>query len=148
MRMSTGTGYFIEDLAVGMEASYEREVGEADIVAFSQVSGDSNPVHLDESYAAATPFKTRIAHGMLTASFISTVLGTRLPGYGSIYMSQSLRFRAPVHIGDVVRATAAVTVIDERRQRVTLACACRVDDQVVLDGEAIVMVPARGGERR
>lgn len=139
----SANGYFLEDLAVGMEASYERQVSEADIVAFSAVSGDSNPVHLDEAYAAATPFKSRIAHGMLTASFISTVLGTRLPGHGSIYLSQSLRFRAPVRIGDVVHATASIVAIDERRRRVTLACTCRVGGEVVLDGEALVLVPSR-----
>ena len=144
--MSIHNGYFIEELSVGMEATYERAVSDDDVVAFSRVSGDSNPVHLDEMYAAGTPFKSRIAHGMLTASFISTVIGTRLPGHGSIYMSQSLRFRAPVRIGDTVRTTAVVTAIDEPRRRVILTCACRVEDQVVLDGEAMVMVPARGPE--
>ena len=142
--MSIHNGYFIEELSLGMEAIYEREVSDEDVVAFSRVSGDTNPVHLDAMYAAGTPFKTRIAHGMLTASFISTVIGTRLPGHGAIYMSQSLRFRAPVRIGDLVRTTAVVTAIDAARRRVILTCACRVDDQVVLDGDAMVMVPSRG----
>ncbi len=144
--MSIHTGYFIEELSVGMEATHQHEVSENDVVAFSQVSGDTNPVHLDDMYAAGTPFRTRIAHGMLTASFISTVIGTRLPGHGSIYMSQSLRFRAPVRIGDIVRTAVQVTSVDERRNRVMLACSCRVDDQVVLDGDAMVMVPSRGPE--
>jgi 3-hydroxybutyryl-CoA dehydratase len=139
-------GYVIEDLAPGMEAAIERVIAEGDLVAFAEVSGDTNPVHLDEAYAATTPFRTRIAHGMLTASLISAVLGTRLPGPGAVYLSQSLRFRAPVKIGDRVRTAARVTEIDTRRRRVTLACACSVGDAVVLDGEAIVMVPSRGRE--
>ena len=139
-------GYFLEDLAPGMEAALERVITEGDLVAFAEVSGDTNPVHLDEAYAATTPFRTRIAHGMLTASLISAVLGTRLPGPGAVYLSQSLRFRAPVKIGDRVRTTVRVTGIDARRRRVTLACDCAVGDTVVLDGEAVVMVPSRGQE--
>jgi 3-hydroxybutyryl-CoA dehydratase len=139
-------GYFLEDLVLGMEAALERMIAESDLVAFAEVSGDTNPVHLDEAYAATTPFRTRIAHGMLTASLISAVLGTRLPGPGAVYLSQSLRFRAPVKIGDQVRTIARVTEIDTRRRRVSLACSCSVGDAVVLEGEAIVMVPSRGRE--
>ncbi len=138
------SGYFLEDLVLGMEAAYERMIAEADLVTFADVSGDTNPVHLDEAYAATTPFKTRIAHGMLTASLISAVLGTRLPGPGAVYLSQSLRFKAPVKIGDQVRASAKITEIDTRRRRVSLACACHVADLLVLEGEAVVMVPSRG----
>ena len=95
-------GYCIEDLSVGMSAVYARTVTETDIVLFSGVSGDSNPVHMNELYARGTIFKTRIVHGMLTASFLSTVIGSKLPGPGSIYLSQNLRFRAPVRAGDTV----------------------------------------------
>lgn len=142
--MEIVTGYCIEDLAVGMSASYQKRLGSDDIVAFANLSGDRNPIHLDEDYAAGTPFKTRIAHGMLTASLISTVLGTRLPGPGAIYLSQSLQFRAPVRCGELVTAEAEVSALDVRRRRVTLACLCRVGDTVVIDGEAKVVVPARG----
>ena len=101
-KLATMSSYFIEDLALGMEASHEKTVSEGDIKSFADVSGDYNPVHMDEEYASGTFFKSRIAHGMLTASFISTVLGTRLPGPGCIYLSQNLRFLAPVRIGDTV----------------------------------------------
>ena len=116
---------------------------DADIVLFAGVSGDTNPVHLDDEYAAGTPFKGRIAHGMLTAAFISAVLGTILPGPGAIYMSQSLRFKAPVRPGDTVRARARVTAIDPQRRRVTLETLCTVGGTIVVEGEALVMVPSR-----
>ena len=134
----------IEDLEVGMEAAHERTVSRNDIDAFAGISGDCNPVHLDEDFAATTRFKKCIAHGMLTASFISTVLGTKLPGMGSIYLSQTLRFKAPVHVGDLVRAYARITRLDRDRRQVELACACEVAGKRVLEGEAVVMVPARG----
>ena len=143
MSTSTNQGYFIEDLTVGMVAEFERTVTRSDIETFADVSGDRNPVHLDEEYAATTVFKTRIAHGMLTASFISTILGTKLPGPGSIYLSQSLRFKAPVKPGDKVVARATVTELKSERRRATLTCECLVGDTIVLDGEAEVMVPSR-----
>ena len=141
--MSAQNSYCISDLAVGMTSSYAKTLTEDDVTAFAEVSGDNNPVHLDEVYASQTMFKGRIAHGMLTGSLISTVIGTRLPGNGSIYMSQSLRFLAPVKIGDTVEASVEVTGIDEQKKRVTLACSCSVDGKVVLDGEAKVMVPEK-----
>ena len=137
-------GYFLEDLSVGMTAGFTKTVTDADLVLYAGVSGDTNPVHIDEEYAAATPFKGRIAHGMLTASFISAVLGTILPGPGAIYLSQSLRFKAPVRPGETVRAVARVTAIDEQRKRVTLETVCTVGDRTVIEGEALIMVPARG----
>ena len=137
-------GYMIEDLSVGMEASHEKTLAEADITQFAELTGDRNPVHLDDGYAAKTPFKARIAHGMLTASLISTVLGMKLPGPGAIYLSQTVRFRAPVRMGDHVIATARVTELDSARKRATLACTCTVEGKTVLDGEAVVMVPSRG----
>ena len=116
----TMSSYFFEDLELGMEASHEKTVSEDDIASFAEVSGDYNPVHMDEDYAAGTFFKSRIAHGMLTASFISTVLGTRLPGPGCIYLSQNLRFLAPVRIGDTVKALARVASLDMTRRHAHL----------------------------
>ncbi|MDE1172978.1 MAG: MaoC family dehydratase [Parvibaculaceae bacterium] len=136
-------GYFIEDLAEGMSASFAKTITEADITLFVGISGDTNPLHIDEDYAKATRFGSRIAHGMLSAGLISAVLGTRLPGPGAIYMSQTMRFRAPVRPGDTVKATATVTVIDRAKKRVTLACEAHVGATLVLDGEAMVMVPSR-----
>ncbi|HAH09507.1 MAG TPA: (R)-hydratase [Alphaproteobacteria bacterium] len=141
--MSDRHGYFIEDLQVGMSASYGKTVTEADIVLFAGVSGDTNPVHLDEEFAKPTMFKTRIAHGMLSAGFISTVLGTKLPGPGAIYMSQTLKFKAPVKIGDSVLATATITEIIPDKKRVVLSTVCKVGETVVIEGEAMVMAPSR-----
>lgn len=135
--------YFIEDLEVGMEAEHRKTVTEADIEAFAEVSGDFNPVHLDEDYAQRTFFRGRIAHGMLTASFISTILGTRLPGPGCIYLSQTLRFLAPVRIGDTVVTVARVLDLDAAKKRARFECACRVGGTVVVAGEALVFVPSR-----
>jgi 3-hydroxybutyryl-CoA dehydratase len=136
-------GYFFEELAVGMEASYARKITSEDISAFAEVSGDTNPVHLDDAYAAGTMFKKRIAHGLLTASLFSTVLGTKLPGPGCIYLSQSMKFRAPVYIGDEVVATLRVMSLDADKARVTLACDCAVNGKTVLEGEAVMMVDRR-----
>lgn len=133
-------GYYLEDLKVGMSEVYSKTVGEADIVAFAELSGDTNPVHLDETFAAGSPFKGRIAHGMLGASLLSTVFGTKLPGPGCIYVSQDLRFKAPVRIGDTVEAKVTILEIDEEKRRVKFACECRVGDTVVINGEAVLMV--------
>lgn len=133
-------GYYLEDLQVGMSAVYSKTVTEADIIMFAGVSGDTNPVHLDEAFAAETPFKGRIAHGMLGASLLSTVFGTKLPGPGCIYISQDLRFKAPVRIGDTVVAKVTISEIVPEKRRVTFACECRVGDTVVIDGAATLMV--------
>jgi 3-hydroxybutyryl-CoA dehydratase len=138
-----GQGLQLEDLDLGMSATYAKTVSEADIVLFAGISGDNNPLHLDDDYARSTIFKSRIAHGMLTASFISTVIGMRLPGPGCVYVSQNLRFKAPVRIGDTVRAVVEVTAIDQDRARVTVSTRCLVGDKVVIDGEAVLMVPRR-----
>jgi 3-hydroxybutyryl-CoA dehydratase len=137
------TGAFLEDLEVGQTAELKRTVAEGDLAAFAKVTGDTNPLHLDETYAAATSFKGRIAHGMLSAGYISAVLGTKLPGPGAIYVSQSLFFRRPVRIGDEVTAEVKVTAIDAARGRVTFATACVVRGKTVVDGEAVVVVPRR-----
>lgn len=131
-------GYFLEDLSVGMSDLFAKTVTEADIVLFAGISGDTNPVHLNAEFAAQTMFKERIAHGMLSASFISTVFGTKLPGPGAIYMNQTLNFKAPVCIGDTVVSSVILREINGRR--VTFDCECKVGDTVVLDGEATLMV--------
>ena len=136
-------GLFLEDLSVGQSAQLLRAVTEADLVAFAQVTGDTNPVHLDADYAATTPFGERIAHGMLSAGYISAVLGTTLPGPGAVYLSQALAFKRPVKIGDEVTARVTVTAIDDAKARVTLATACLVRGKTVVDGEAVVMVPRK-----
>lgn len=141
--MTDFNGYSIEDLSLGMEATFAKVISDADIESFATVSGDTNPVHLDDAYAAKTRFGGRIAHGMLSASLISAVIGTRLPGPGAIYMSQSLRFRAPVKPGDLVSARVVVSAMDEKRRRVTLTCEAHVGDVLVIDGEAMVMVPSK-----
>jgi 3-hydroxybutyryl-CoA dehydratase len=136
-------GYYVEDLSEGMTSSYEKTVTAKDIEAFAQITGDTNPVHLDETYAKTTPFKARIAHGMLSASLISTVLGTQLPGPGCIYLDQQIKFKAPVYIGDTVVATVSVEEINTRRGKVTLKTQCLVNGKVVADGMASMMVDKR-----
>ncbi len=142
----TAQNYFIEDLSTGMQASSSRVTSREDIDLFADVSGDTNPLHLDEAYAATTMFNGCIAHGMLSASYISKVLGTQLPGPGAVYLSQSLKFRAPVRPGDQVDTQVEITGLDEPRRRVTLLCECRVGETVVLSGEAQLLVPARPAE--
>jgi 3-hydroxybutyryl-CoA dehydratase len=136
-------GTYFEDLKVGMTASISRVVSDTDVRLFAQATGDANPVHLDAAAAAKTPFKQRVAHGMLSAGMIGAVLGTRLPGQNSIYLSQSLRFRAPVRIGEEVLASVEVIALDTARKRATLSTTCSVDGKPVLTGEALVMVESR-----
>ena len=132
-----------EDLALGLAERLDKTVSAADVVGFAEITGDRNPIHLSEHFAARTPFGTRIAHGLYTAGLISAVLGTRLPGPGAVYLSQTLNFRAPVRIGDTVTVTVTVAELLPERRRARLACECRVGAEVVLDGEAWVKVPAR-----
>ena len=134
---------WIEDLSVGMERSMSKSIGYREIELFAEASSDRNPVHLDDIYARDTMFEGRIAHGMLTASLISAVIGEQLPGHGTVYLRQDLRFLAPVRPGDRVEAVVRVTGIDHKRRRVTLDCHCRVGDIVVLKGEAVVLAPSR-----
>jgi 3-hydroxybutyryl-CoA dehydratase len=136
-------GVFFEDLSVGQEASLSRTVTEADIVAFAEVSGDKNPVHVDAQYAAGTMFKERIAHGMLSAAYISAVFGMKLPGPGAIYISQTLSFKAPVKIGDTVLTTVKVAELVPEKRRARFDCVCSVNGKPVVQGEAALMVPAR-----
>lgn len=137
-------GYYIEDLSEGMSASFGKTVTDADIVLFAGISGDTNPVHLNEAFAKDTMFKGRIAHGVFGASLISAVLGTKLPGPGCIYVNQTLRFKAPVRAGETLIATVTVKSINTQKKLVTLDTVCTVDDKAVIEGEAMVMVPARG----
>ena len=138
-------GYFFEDLSPGMSAIFSKTITEADLLMFAGVSGDTNPLHLDEEFASRTMFEGRIAHGMLTASLVSTVLGTKLPGPGAVYVSQAVRFLAPVRVGDTVVARAVVREIVPEKRRVKLATSCQVGDKLVLDGEAVLMVPLKNG---
>jgi 3-hydroxybutyryl-CoA dehydratase len=141
--MTAAKGVFFEDLSVGQEASLSNTVSEANIVAFAEISGDRNPVHLDADYAATTMFKERIAHGMLSAAYISAVFGMELPGPGAIYMSQTLKFKAPVKIGDTVVTTVKVAELMPEKRRARFECVCTVNDKPVVEGEAMLMVPAR-----
>lgn len=138
------SGMFFEDLAVGQTAVFAKTVTEADILMFAGVSGDFNPVHINEEFAKASLFKGRIAHGMLSAAFISTVFGTKLPGPGCIYVNQNLRFKAPVRIGDTVVAKVELTELLPEKKRANFKTTCSVGSTLVLDGEASIMVPSRG----
>ncbi|MFO7876458.1 MAG: MaoC family dehydratase [Desulfovermiculus sp.] len=135
-------GKTIDELQVGERAEFSKTVSETDIYVYAGVSGDMNPAHINEPYAQQTMFKTRIAHGMLPAGFISAVLGTKLPGPGTIYLKQDLAFKAPVHIGDTVTATVEVVDINTEKRRVTLKTTCtNQEGTVVIDGQALVMPP-------
>jgi len=135
--------YMIDELKPGMSASYSKTVSEADVTAFGEISGDMNPVHFDEAYAKTTIFRGRIAHGVLSLGYISTVLGMKMPGPGTIFLSQTTRFKAPVRIGDTVTAICTVRELLPEKRRVIFDCVCKVGDTVVMEGEALVMAPAR-----
>jgi len=135
--------YYIDELKPGMSARFEKTVSERDVELFGEVSGDMNPVHFDEDYARNTVFHGRIVHGVLCLSYISTVLGMELPGPGTIFMSATSRFRAPVRIGDTVVTTCTVREVVPEKRRVLVDCLCRVGDTAVVEGEALVMAPAR-----
>jgi 3-hydroxybutyryl-CoA dehydratase len=136
-------GLYFEDLSEGQSAELTRVASAAVVEAFAELSGDVNPVHMDEAYAKTTSFGQRIAHGMLGAAYISAVIGTRLPGPGAVYVNQSLRFRRPVRVGDTVTARVTVKELDPRRGQVTLATVCEVDGKRAMDGEAQIIVPRR-----
>ncbi|MBE9640686.1 MaoC family dehydratase [Salipiger mangrovisoli] len=133
----------IEDIEMGMSRHLRKQVTDRDIALFAEVSTDHNPVHLDDSYAQDTIFEGRIAHGMLTAGLISAVIGEQLPGHGTVYLGQTLKFIAPVRPGDTVLAEVTVTEIDFSKRRVMLDCKCSVDGKPVLVGEAKVLAPSR-----
>jgi 3-hydroxybutyryl-CoA dehydratase len=133
---------YYEDLQLGQSASMEKTVTERDVQAFAEATGDLNPVHFDEDYARTTIFRGRVAHGALSIGFISAVIGMKLPGAGTIFVSAHTEFKAPVRIGDHVVTTCTVKEIRERRQ-VVMDCACAVDGKIVVTGEALVLAPKR-----
>lgn len=133
--------YSFEELSLGQSASITKIVTEDDVHTFAAVTGDNNPVHLDAEFAATTSFEKPIAHGMLTAGFISAAIGTKLPGPGCIYLEQSLKFRAPVYIGAEVTTTVTVKELNERRRRATIETVCTVEGKKVVTGEAVIMLP-------
>ncbi len=138
-------GYYLEDIRVGMEAVVSKTVTEADVLMFSAVSGDDNPLHMNREFAERTRFNQRIVHGMLTTSLWSTLVGTRLPGPGCAYLGQQINFIKPVHIGDTVTASLTVTRIDREKQRVYLDAEAWVGDTLVANGETRTWVPRRNG---
>ena len=133
----------IEDIEIGMVRSLRKQVTDRDIELFAEVSTDRNPVHLDDDYAHDTIFGGRIAHGMLTAGLISAVIGEQLPGHGTVYLGQSLKFLAPVRPDDIVLAEVEVMEIDHSKRRVKMETRCIVDGKKVLVGEATVLAPSR-----
>ena len=136
-------GYFIEDLSVGMTASYAKTITETDIVIFAGISGDNNPLHLNEEFARDSIFKGRIAHGMLTAVFISTVLGTKLPGPGCIYLDQEVKFLAPVRPGETVTTQVTISEVDREKRRAVAKSVCMVAGKPVVEGVSTLLVPSR-----
>ncbi len=145
--MNELNGYDIEDLSLGMSATFSKTITEADIVLFAGVSGDNNAMHVNEEFAAKTTFGGRIAHGFLTASVISAAVANRLPGPGTIYLGQQMRFKAPVRPGDTVHACVTVTSVDPEKARAVLSTVCRVRDTVVIEGEATVKTTSRAGRK-
>ena len=141
--MNDLNGYDVEDLQPGMNACFSKTITEADIVMFAGVSGDTNAVHLNEEFAATTRFGARIAHGFLTASVISAAVANRLPGPGTVYLGQPLRFKVPVKPGDTVHAAVTVLSVEVAKARAVLSTVCRVKDTVVIEGEATVMITSR-----
>ncbi|MBV1864508.1 MAG: MaoC family dehydratase [Rhodobacteraceae bacterium] len=140
--IEVGTIY-IEDMEIGLSRSISKTMGDAEIQMFAQVSEDYNPLHMDDDAANASVFKGRIAHGMLTSSLLSAIIGEQLPGHGAIYLSQSMKFLAPVRPGDHVTATVTVAEIFPEKNRVLLDCTCTVGDKMVLKGEALVLALSR-----
>ena len=138
-------GYYYEDLQVGMTAYYGKTLTDADVLMFTGVSGDTNPLHQNREFASQTPFGEPIVHGMLTASLISTLIGTRLPGPGCVYMGQTLKFTVPVKVGDTVTARVEIIELIDNKPHAILDTKCLVGDTVVLSGQARIKVPCKNG---
>lgn len=137
-------GYTIDEMEIGQKATFSKTISESDVYMFAGVTGDVNPAHVNEAYAQTTPFKTRIAHGILSAGLISAVLGTQLPGPGAIYASQTLKFTAPVRIGDTITATATVIELIPERNRAVIETVCRNQQGVIVTtGEAVLLPPKK-----
>lgn len=142
-------GKTIDEIELGKKAALQRKITKEDIHRFAQATGDFNPLHLDEDYAKNTVFKGRIAHGMLVASLFSNIIGTRFPGPGTVYVSQTLVFKKPVKINDTITAEVEVHRIDKDKERVVLYTSCRNQEgDIVLDGEAIVSPKKAGADKR
>jgi len=139
-------GLYFEDLEEGMRDAYAKTITDADVITFAGISGDTNPVHLNHEFASETLFEGQVAHGMLTASFISTVIGTKLPGPGCIYVSQNLRFMAPVKVGDTVTATCTISRLIPEKHMIEMETICSVGGKTVLDGQATILVPTKAGK--
>ena len=139
-------GYYFEDLEEGMEDAFAKTVTDADVITFAGISGDTNPTHLNHEFASETMFEGPVAHGMLTASFISTVIGTKLPGPGCIYVSQNLRFMAPVKVGDTVTATCTISRLIPEKHMIEMETICSVGGKTVLDGQATILVPTKASK--
>ena len=135
----------LEKIEIGMEVSYTQTITDSDVKAFSGISGDKNPVHMDDEYARNSRYKKRIAHGMLSASFFSALFGTKIPGEGCVYVAQSLRFKRPVYLDDTVVASVTVTNVDLKKKRVFFQTVCKVNNKIVIDGEAELFVPDKKG---
>ncbi len=136
-------GHYFEDLKEGMQDAFAKTITNSDVSTFAGISGDTNPVHLNHEFASETMFEGPVAHGMLTASFISTVIGTKLPGPGCIYLSQDLRFLAPVKVGDTVTAVCTVTKLIPKKRMIEMETICSVGGEAVLEGKAMILVPSR-----
>jgi 3-hydroxybutyryl-CoA dehydratase len=141
-------GYYFEELSEGMSDVYAKTITDADVITFAGISGDTNPVHLNYEFASETMFEGQVAHGMLTASFISTVIGTKLPGPGCVYLGQDLRFKAPVKVGDTVMAGCTVTKLIPGKNIIEMDTICTVSGKVVLEGRATVLVPSKAAKAK
>ena len=130
-----------EQIKVGMNVSYSQTITDIDVKSFASISGDHNPIHLDDDYASKSPYKKRITHGLISASFFSALFGTKLPGPGCVYVQQTLNFKRPVYLGDTVTAIASVTSIDSDKRRVFFDTTCKVKNKVVIYGSAELYVP-------
>lgn len=133
--------FSIDEIEVGMSASYSQTITDTDVKSFAGISGDHNPVHLDEVYAENSRYKKRIAHGLIGASFFSAIFGTKLPGKGCVYVGQNLSFKRPVYLGDTVTAVVTVTSVDDKKNRVFFETKCFVKNKIVIDGTAEIFIP-------
>ena len=133
----------IEEITIGMEISYSQTITDADVKSFAGISGDHNPIHVSDEYAQNSRFKKRMAHGLMSASFFSALFGTKIPGPGCVYVSQSLRFKRPVYLDDTVIATVIVSEVDTANRRVSFRTICKVLNKIVIDGEAELYMPKK-----
>ena len=136
---------YLEDMEIGLSRSIAKVMGDVEIESFAKISEDRNPIHLNDEAGKASIFKSRVVHGMLSASLFSALLGEYLPGHGAIYLSQTLQFTKPVYPGDKVVASVTVININNNKKQVTLKCEAKVGDKLVIKGEAVALAPSRGG---